>query len=132
MVCVVVGYAKVVITVGNKRKDRGMRKANPFDAVDFIYKESTKYAHAKAHRIYMEEYRKSLKAILMKRSMENTVNAQEREAYSHKEYLQHLEAIKDAIEKEEELRWQMVAKQAEIEVWRSQEASNRLLDKTTF
>jgi hypothetical protein len=132
MVYVVDGYAKVVTIVGNKQKGRDMRKANPFDAVDFIYKQSKEYAQAKAHRVYMEEYRKSLKAILMKRSLESTVNAQEREAYSHAEYVQHLKAIQDAIENEEELRWQMVAKQAEIEVWRSQEASNRLLDKTTF
>lgn len=109
-----------------------MKKPNAFDAVDFIYNHSTQYAKAKAHRVYMEEYRKSLKAILMKRSLENAVNAQEREAYSHDDYVRHLKAIEEAVMAEEELRWQMVAKQAEIEVWRSQEASNRLLDRTTF
>jgi hypothetical protein len=68
----------------------------------------------------------------MKRSMENAVNAQEREAYSHPEYVSLLEGLRDAVEIEEELRWQMVAAQARVEVWRSQEASNRMEGRATL
>jgi hypothetical protein len=80
----------------------------------------------------MDEYRKSLKAILMKRSQETSVNAQEREAYSNQEYLDHLKAILEAVELEEELRWQMIAAQARVEVWRSQEATYRVEGKVTI
>jgi len=41
---------------------------DPNDAVEFIFKQGKVYAKAKAERIYLEEYRKSLKAILMKGS----------------------------------------------------------------
>jgi len=61
------------------------RDIDPQRAVDYIRDHAKSYAFAKAHRMYVEEYRKSLKAILMKRSQESAVNAQEREAYSHDE-----------------------------------------------
>ena len=98
---------------------------DPHDAVEFIFKQGKVYAKAKAERIYLEEYRKSLKAILMKGSLENAVNAQERDAYSHPQYITLLEGLKAAVETEEEVRWALVAAQARIEVWRSQEASSR-------
>ena len=57
------------------------------------------------------------------------VNAQEREAYSHPTYKNHLKAIREAMELEEKLRWQLISAQARVEVWRSQEASNRAMDR---
>lgn len=108
------------------------REIDPNKAVDFIRDNGKHYAKAKADRVYMEEYRKSLKAILMKRSMETAVNAQEREAYSHPEYIELLNGLKEAVEQEERLRWEMVAAQARVEVWRSQEASNRAEFKATI
>jgi hypothetical protein len=107
------------------------KEIDPNKAVDFIRDNGKIYAKAKADRIYMEEYRKSLKAILMKQSMETAVNAQEREAYSHPDYIKLLDGLREAVLVEEEYRWSMVAAQARIEVWRSQEASNRAMDKLT-
>jgi hypothetical protein len=104
---------------------------DPNKAVDHIFRGGVVLAQAKANRVYLEEYRKSLKAILMKRSSETSVAAQEREAYSHPEYLAHLEAIKAAVEDEEKARWGIVAAEARVDVWRSQEASNRRVDRAT-
>lgn len=103
---------------------------DPNKAIDFIFENGKKFAKAKADRIYLEEYRKSLKAILMKRSMETAIGAQEREAYAHEEYRQLLEGLKVAVEAEEELRWALVAAQARVEVWRSQESSKRAEGKS--
>jgi hypothetical protein len=108
------------------------REIDPNKAVDFIRDNGKKFAQAKADRIYLEEYRKSLKAILMKRSGENAVNAQEREAYAHPEYQELLKGLREAVESEETLRWQMVAAEARVEVWRSQEASNRAEYRATL
>lgn len=108
------------------------REIDPHKAVDFIIANGKKAAKAKANRIYLDEYRKSLKAILMKRSNETSVNAQEREAYSSQEYIDHLKGILEAVELEEELRWQMIAAQARVEVWRSQEATYRIEGKITL
>jgi len=102
-----------------------MRDIDPNDAIDYIIKNAEKFAKAKAERIYLEEFRKSKKAILMKESFEETVGAQEREAYAHPEYKELLEGLRAAIEREEKLRWDLVAAQARVDVWRSIEASNR-------
>lgn len=107
---------------------------DPNAAVDYMIAKSGEYAQAKANRIYCEEFRKTLKAELMKEAMASkfdAVNAQEREAYAHRDYKQHLLALKESVEQEERLRWMLIAAQARIEVWRSQEASNRAQDKMT-
>ena len=100
-------------------------KHDPNEAIEYIFRNGKAYAKAKAERVYIEEYRKSLKAILMKRSVELAVNAQERDAYSNDEYIDLLKGLRAAVEAEEELRWTLVAAQARIDVWRSQEASAR-------
>lgn len=105
---------------------------NPELAIEYIFKHGKRYAKARAERIYLEEYRKSLKAIIMKRSLESAVNAQEREAYSDPEYVQLLKGLKEAVEVEEEIRWGLVAAQARIEVWRSMEATSRAEVKATI
>ena len=48
------------------------------DAVDYIYTHGQKYAQAKAEVTYLEEYRKSKKAMLMKTAMENGARAPQR------------------------------------------------------
>lgn len=103
-----------------------MEDRDPHDAIDYIIRNAKKFAQAKADRLYLEEYRKSLKAMLMKRSMEGAIGAQEREAYAHPEYVELLKGLKVAVEIEEKLRWDLIAAQARVEVWRSQEATNRM------
>ena len=106
------------------------------EAVNYLFTHGKKYALAKANRIYLEEFRKSQKAILMKSAMlkglAKTVAAAEIEAYSDTEYVKILEGIKEAVEKEEEYRWGLISAQARIDVWRSNEASNRFLDKAVM
>jgi len=108
---------------------------DPQEAVDFLIEQSKPYAKAKSERVYMEEYRKTIKAQLMieaERMGHKTAVTQEREAYSSPEYEAHLQALKEAVENEERLRWMMIAAQERIAVWRSQEASNRTIDKATL
>lgn len=104
------------------------------DAVDYLYTHGKKYAEAKAHRTYLEEFRKSRKSILMKEALLNQVAkssaAAEMEAYAHQSYIQLLEGLRAAVEREEELRWGLISAQARIDVWRSNEASNRIMDRS--
>jgi len=109
-----------------------MKERDPHDAVDYIIKNAKEFAQAKANRIYLEEYRKSLKAILMKRSGESAIGAQERDAYAHPEYVELLSGLREAVEIEEKLRWDLIAAQARVEVWRSQEATNRMESKVVM
>ena len=95
----------------------------------WLVKNATPAAQARANRVYMDEYRKSLKARLMKASGEETAAAQEREAYASESYLDHLKALREAVEQDERFRWLTVAAEAKIEVWRSEQANQRAQGK---
>ncbi|NBW22096.1 MAG: hypothetical protein EBR82_80510, partial [Caulobacteraceae bacterium] len=58
------------------------KQHDPNDAVDYIIKHAAQFADAKAQRVYLEEFRKSKKAMLMRDSLETALGAQEREAYA--------------------------------------------------
>ena len=105
------------------------------DAVDYIYTHGQKYAEAKAEVTYMEEYRKSKKAMLMKTAMEKgckSAAAAEIEAYADVEYIEFLKGLRVAVEKAEGLRWGLVSAQARVEVFRTVEASNRMMDRASM
>ena len=105
---------------------------NPQSAVEELWKNAPAHARAKAERIYLEEFRKSKKALLMRDAEiagHKAIAAQEREAYANPDYVQLLESLRDAVEREELARWRMVSCQAAVEVWRSQEASARATDR---
>ena len=57
------------------------------------------------------------------------VAEREAAAYAHDDYLALLEGLRVAVENEEKLRWELVAAQARVEIWRSQEATNRTAEK---
>lgn len=106
---------------------------NIFRSLDFIRDNAPAYAKAKSERVYLEEFRKSKKALLMRDAEiagHKTAAAQEREAYANPEYLGVLEGLRAAVEEEESLRWLIVAAQAKIEAWRTIEANRRAEAKT--
>ena len=105
---------------------------DPHKAVDYILMNSGKHAKAKSERIYLEEYRKSLKAMLMKQCMETAIGAQEREAYAHADYRALLDGIKEATEIEEKFRWDLIAAQAAIDIWRTEQSNLRAEGKVTI
>lgn len=105
---------------------------DPHKAVDYIIANANKFAKAKAERVYLEEYRKSLKALLMKRSLEESIGGQEREAYAHQEYRDLLQGLRAAVEVEEKLRWDLIAAQARVEIWRTEQANLRAEGKVTI
>lgn len=108
---------------------------DPQAAVDFMIAKSKAYAQAEANKVYMEELRKTIVAEQMieaeYRGHKSGV-AQEREAYASAKYKEHLLALQQAVETREELKWMLIAAQARIEVWRSQEASNRAEGRATL
>ncbi len=108
---------------------------DPQAAVTYMIAKSGEYAIAESNKIYMEELRKTIKAEGMKEAELNghkTAAMQEREAYASQIYKTHLMALQEAVRQREELRWMLIAAQARIEVWRSQEASNRHVDRATM
>jgi len=113
---------------------RGNDKAmdtSPNKAVEFIIKQSGVFAAAKANRTYIENYLRSAKSKLMMESTASSIAAKEMEAYATDDYITLLKGLKEAVETEEKLKWQLIAAQARIEIWRSQEATNRTIDRAT-
>lgn len=108
--------------------------SEPNKAVDYILSNSAKYAKAKSQRVYLEEFRKTKKALLMKEALVmgiEAANAQEREAYAHPEYQDLLKGLAAAIETEETLKWNLEAARMRTDIWRTEQANNRLTDKAT-
>lgn len=98
-------------------------------AVDYLRNNATKAAKAKAERIYMMEYRKVAKAQIMRENDDKALGAQEAIAYSDPRYVQHLQAMREAIEADEYHGWMMKAADAKIEAWRTQQSNARSLGK---
>ena len=94
-------------------------------AVDYLRDTADSTAQARANRIYMEEYRKSLKAMLMKEHASLPVSAQEREAYADPKYVAHLDAIKEAVFIEQKALFLREAASAKLEAYRTQSANYR-------
>lgn len=106
---------------------------DPQVAVDFILANAPKYAKAKAERVYLEHFRKSKKALLMKDAQvagAKTSAAQETEAYADPAYIELLQALRDATYVEENAKWKLTAAQAKVEIWRTDSANNRSSDRT--
>ena len=87
-----------------------------------------RYAPARATRGYLEEYKKSCLAMLMKDALkagQTSVAAQEREAAAHPTYLKLLDDLKVAVFEEEKVRYHLKAVELEIEIFRTQSANAR-------
>ena len=106
-----------------------MSEHDPHKAIDYIIKNAESFAKARAERVYIEEYRKSLKAILMQKSGQKVIAAQERDAYAHEDYEALLVGLREAVETEEKLRWDLIAAQASIETWKAQTYTDSKTDK---
>jgi hypothetical protein len=86
------------------------------------------YAPAKAQRGYLEDYKKSCIAMLMKDALKGghaSAAAQEREAAANPVYIKLLDDLKIAVHEEEKIRYHMKAVEWEIEIWRTKQANER-------
>lgn len=98
---------------------------HPSKAIQYIIDTAPLYAQAKAHRVYLEEARKSKKAQLMKSCQETVLGKQEIYAYSHPDYETLLKGLETAVEQEEKYRWMLIAAQARIEIFKVEQYTAR-------
>lgn len=99
------------------------------DAISFIYKNAPIYANAQANYERLSEYRKSKKSLLMLTSEETSAAMKEAEAYAHPEYLDLIDEIKAFQVEAITLRLQIEAAKLRVEVYRTDSANNRRLDR---
>ena len=98
-------------------------------ALEYMQTHAQDLANAKANRIYITHYLKSCLAMLYQKSTGKTDKARESDAHADPEYLKQLAALQIAVQEEERHRWKMNAAEAMVEVWRTQEANNRAIDR---
>lgn len=94
----------------------------------FIRDKAPVYANAKAARVYLEQFRKSKKALLMVEAEQKgikTMAEREAYAYSHPSYIDLLEGLRVAVEEEEKLAMQITAAKLKIELYRTAQANQR-------
>jgi hypothetical protein len=68
---------------------------------------------------------------MMKKSNEQSLGGQEREAYASQEYQDLCVAIGKATEETESLKWKITSATMRFDAWRTEQASNRNLEKMT-
>jgi len=105
---------------------------DPHKAVDWMMDNVENISKSKAQLTQLEEYTKSLRAILMKQSLENSIGAQEREALAHPEYIAHQQAVSAAVEEYEKLRHYYSIAQTVIDVWRTEQSNLRAEGRVTI
>lgn len=96
-------------------------------ALDYLRDNANAAAQARADRIYVEEYRKTVKAQIMKEYAQLPLAAQEREAYADPRYAAHLDAVRDSVFQDERHRFLLAAASAKIEAWRTQSSNERAM-----
>ena len=107
------------------------KEYDPNDAVHFIYETAPAYAKAKGELAQLEAFKHSLKAIKMAQADGASIAAKEMEAYRSPEYQELCKAIGLATEQTEKLKWQLEAAKMRFEAWRTQESSNRQIERMT-
>jgi hypothetical protein len=93
--------------------------------IEAMGKDIAPYAKAKAERTYIEQFRKSKKAMLMQESNGKTIADREAYAYSHPEYLALLEGLKSAVHEEERTKFALEKFKIEFSHWQTCCANDR-------
>jgi len=99
---------------------------------DEIERNFEAWSDAKGTLAQLEVYKSSLKSIMMKRSGENAIGAQEREAYASQDYVQLGHDIGSATKEAERLKWILELSKMRFDAWRTLQASNRHIEKITL
>jgi hypothetical protein len=103
-----------------------MNNTDPHQAINHIFKTGKLYAEAKAKRVYLDQFRKSKKAILIQQAPKGTGQDRECFAYAHDEYLEILVGLRDAVELEEKYRFELKAAELRVEIYRTEQANSRM------
>lgn len=106
-----------------------MKEIDPNACINTIWELAPEYSQAKGELAEVEAYKSSLKAIMMKKSNENSIGGQEREAYASQEYQDLCKAIGVATEKAELLKWKILCAQMRHETWKVEQANQRAFER---
>ena len=95
-------------------------------AFDFLLDSAKEYAQAIANEHHLDKFEKKLLAKLKTESSETSDASKTREAYNHAEYETWLNGYKEAVYRLHEIRTRRENAQLAIEIWRSEQATERM------
>jgi len=110
--------------------DRGTM-INPNDEIQYIVDLIDDYAAADGRLSALESYKSALKALKMKDSTQTSVAGKEMDAFASDEYIQFCEEIEQARIKYTSLKLKIETAKMKVEVWRTEQATNRQIEKLT-
>jgi len=102
----------------------------PENELKFIEDNFEKYQAAEERLTYLESFKNALKALLMMESHSPTVAGKEMTAYASEEYQIWCKDYAQAKSEFSALKLKIEVARMKCELWRSQEASNRMIDRT--
>lgn len=108
-----------------------MKEFNPHNAYDTIERLKEKLSMAEGLAAGLEAKKRAIIAVMMKKSGEQSLGAQEREAYASNEYALYCDDIDKAVANKVLLKLEVAQAQMEFEAWRSEQATNRNLERLT-
>jgi hypothetical protein len=103
---------------------------NPHEHLQFIADNVEAFAQADQELTASESWKSAIKAVEMDHSSQTSMAGKEMEAYGSEAYRQWCNSHAKAKKIYTELKLKIELAKLSIEVWRSQEASNRTTDKT--
>jgi uncharacterized protein YchJ len=100
-------------------------------AIDWLSRNAVPAAKARAERLYIEAWVKTVLAQEMQKHAALPISAQEREGRTAVPYLAALQAMKEAVQADETARFLREAASAKIEAWRTMESTRRAEGRAT-
>ena len=104
---------------------------NPNDEIQYIVDLIDDYAAADGRLSALETYKSALKALKMKDSSQTSIAGKEMDAFASHEYIQFSEEIEQARIKYTSLKLKIETAKMKVEVWRTEQATNRQIEKLT-
>ena len=97
------------------------------DIIDLI----DDYSEADANLAWLDNYKSALKALKMKESNSPSIAGKEMDALASEEYLQYCHDLNEAKRKYTALKLTIETAKMKVEVWRTEQATNRQIEKIT-
>jgi hypothetical protein len=104
---------------------------NPNDEIQNIVDHIDDYAAADANLAWLESYKHALKALKMKESPSPSIAGKEMDALASDEYMTYCHDLEEAKRKHTSLKLTIETAKLKIECWRTEQATNRQIEKIT-
>jgi hypothetical protein len=104
---------------------------NPNDEIQQIVDHIENYAAAEANLAWLESYKHALKALKMKESLSPSIAGKEMDALASDDYVEYCHNLEEAKRKHTTLKLTIETCKLKIEVWRTEQATNRQIEKIT-